>query len=197
VSAAVLEFAPLQFEDGSARPRCGCKGPGAERWLRAHALVVPAAPNSLAQDGDGVLVVRLASAEFLIEAARPAAGAAGNFARVSALRSQLAERAQPRDVYPVARQDRVLTISGTGLQGLLRQVCSVDFAPLLASARREDEQPVVLTSMIGVGVVAWPHRLETGPAITLWCDPSFGHFFWNTLLEVGREAGSISMGSGR
>jgi sarcosine oxidase subunit gamma len=194
MSAAVLEFAPLQFEDGSSRLRCGAKGPGAENWLRTQGCSVPAALNSALLDGDGVLVARLASSEFLIEAMPAFALAA---ARVGALRRQLAQRVQPCDVYPVARQDRVVTISGTGLQALLRQICSVDFVPLLESAAGLGERPVLLTSMIGVGVVAWPRRLETGPAVTLWCDPSFGHYFCNTLLELAREAGSVSLGEER
>src|SRR5579863_703639 len=196
MSAAILEFAPLQFEDGSSRPRCGAKGPGAEGWLRAQGCSVPVAPNSALLDDEGVLVARLASSEFLIEATR-GPGAGGGAARVGAVRGQLAQRTQPRDVYPVARQDRVVTISGTGLGALLRQVCSVDFAPLLERPSGQGEQPVVLTSMIGVGVVAWPRRLETGAAVTLWCDPSFGDYFCNTLLEVGREAGSVSLGEER
>ncbi len=197
MSAAVLEFAPLQFEDGSSRPRCGAKGAGAEGWLRAQGCSVPVAPNSALLDGDGVLVARLASSEFLVEAMRSSAGTAAGATRVGALRSQLSQRAQPRDVYPVARQDRVVTISGTGLQALLRQICSVDFVPLLERPSAQGEQPVLLTSMIGVGVVAWPRRLDTGPTVTLWCDPSFGHYFCNTLLEVGREAGSVSLGEER
>ncbi|MGA8706532.1 MAG: hypothetical protein WB646_06035 [Steroidobacteraceae bacterium] len=196
MSAAVLEFAPLQFEDETSRPRCGAKGPGAERWLRAQGCSVPAAPNSALLDGDGVLVARLASSEFLIEAMRTP-GAGGGVARVGALRGQLVQRVQPRDVYPVARQDRVVTISGTGLAALLRQLCSVDFVPLLERLSGPGEQPVLLTSMIGVGVVAWPRRLETGPAVTLWCDPSFGHYFCNTLLDLSRKAGSVSLGEER
>lgn len=195
MSAAVVDFAPLHFEDCSARPRCGCKGPGAETWLRSRGYRIPAAPNSALLDGDGVLVARLATSEFLIEAV----GAAGGVARVRGSRAQLNERAQPRDVYAVARQDTVMTLSGTGLNALLRQICSVDFAPLLESADDDggtgnDEGPVLLTSMIGVGVLAWPRRLKTGPAVTVWCEPSYGNYFWNTLLEVGREAGGVSLG---
>jgi sarcosine oxidase subunit gamma len=187
--SAVLNFAPLQFEDCSARPRCGCKGPGAESWLRTQGYRIPVAPNSAAFD-QGVLVARLASSEFLIEALDAARD------RVDASRRQLQQRAQPRDVYAVVRQDRVTTISGTGLPAVLRQICSVDCAPLLAPAAGEHaggaggDSPVLLTSMMGVGVLAWPRRLENGPAVTVWCDPSYGHYFWNTLLEVGRPATS-------
>ena len=184
MSAAVVNFAPLHFEDCSARPRCGCKGPGAENWLRSQGYRIPAAPNSALLDGEGVLVARLATSEFLIEALDTAAAGGGSLsaARVRSSRAQLSERAQPRDVYAVARQDTVMTISGAGLQALLRQICSVDFAPLLDSAA--EDGPVVLTSMIGVGVVAWPRRLASGAALTLWCEPSYGHYFWNTLREV-------------
>jgi sarcosine oxidase gamma subunit len=195
MNAAVLEFAPVQFGDGSGRLRCGCKGPGAEAWLRSLGWRIPGASNSALLDTDGVLVARLASAEFLLEATEQAA--ATGLARLAAARAQLAGRTQPRDVYPVARQDTVMTIAGTGLNALLRQVCSVDFAPLLDAAGDTKEQPVLLTSMIGVGVVAWPRRVASGAAVTLWCEPSYAHYFWNTLLEVAGQAGSVSMGSER
>jgi len=186
--SAVLNIEPLHFEDCSARPRCGCKGPGAESWLRTQGYRIPAAPNSAAFE-QGVLVARLASSEFLIEALEAATD------RVDASRLQLQQRSQPGDVYAVVRQDRVTSISGAGLQALLRQICSVDCAPLLAPAARarasgEHDGPVLLTSMIGVGVLAWPRRLENGPAVTVWCEPSYGHYFWNTLLEAGRPATS-------
>lgn len=183
MSAAVVNFAPLHFEDCSARPRCGCKGPGAENWLRSQGYHIPAAPNSALLDGEGVLVARLATSEFLIEALDTAAAGSGSGgARVRSSRAQLSAHAQPGDVYAVARQDTVMTISGAGLQALLRQICSVDFAPLLDAAAGDGS--VVLTSMIGVGVVAWPRRLASGAALTLWCEPSYGHYFWNTLREV-------------
>ena len=47
--------AVLRFEDLSLRPRFGCKGPGAERWLAAAGYRVPPEPNSAAIDADGVL----------------------------------------------------------------------------------------------------------------------------------------------
>jgi sarcosine oxidase subunit gamma len=185
--AAVLS---VEFADHSARPRFGCKGPGAGNWLAAQGCRVPTGPNSATLDADGVFVARLATSEFLIEAVEGGGG------RVAAVRAGLADCARPRDVYPVPRQDQVLTISGTGLQGLLRQTCSVDFIPLLESAATADG-PVVLTSIIGVGVVAWPRRLAGSPAVTLWCEPSYAHYFWNTLIEVGEGQGHITRGGDR
>jgi len=194
--SAALDSAALHFQDCSARLRCGCKGPGAETWLQASGFRLPASANSAALDADGVLVARLASSEFLLEATTPTGA---GMARVSASRAQLRARMQPRDVYAVAREDTVQTVSGRGLAELLRQICSVDFAPLLGAgmgpASPGHESPVLLTSMIGVGVVAWPQgAAETAPAVTLWCEPSFGHYFWTTLREIGRDVGSVTEG---
>jgi hypothetical protein len=49
--------------------------------------------------------------------------------------------------------------------------------------------------MIGVGVVAWPRRTDSGSSLTVWLDPSFAHYFWTTLLEVGRGVGALVIGS--
>ena len=183
----------LHFEQHTPRPRCGCKGPGAAGWLSSQGYRVPAEPNSAELDPGGVLVARLATSEFLLE---PISGSAD---RVEATRAELTQRRQPVTVYPVARQDVVVTINGDGLHALLRQICSVDFAPLLAAAVTGGG-PVVLTSMVGVGVVAWPRLIEgavgeSSPAVTLWCEPSYAHYFWHTLLEVGRDLGSVTTGS--
>jgi sarcosine oxidase subunit gamma len=177
--------ASLRLEDLSSRPRFGCKGPGAPDWLAAQGYRLPVAANSAVLDA-GVLVARLATSEFLVEAVE------AGFERVASTRAQLTRRAQPAAVYPVARQDLVIALSGAGLNTLLRQTCSVDFVPLLASAA-SDGGAVVLTSIIGVGVVAWPQRTEDGAALTLWSDPSFAHYFWSTLVEVGRSAGSVTI----
>jgi sarcosine oxidase subunit gamma len=173
----------LRFEDLSLRARFGCKGPGAETWLAAAGYRVPPEPNSAAIDADGVLVARLATAEFLIEAAD--GGAAG---RVESTLRRLTPPARPHDVYPVARQDLVIGIEGAATNALLRQTCSFDFAPLIERCER-DAGLIILTSMIGVSVVAFLRRGDRGPVLTLWVDPSFSHYFWTTLLEVGGDLG--------
>jgi sarcosine oxidase subunit gamma len=167
----------LRFEDLSLRSRFGCKGPGAETWLAAGGYRVPPEPNSAAIDADGVLVARLATAEFLIEAADGGAG------RVESTLRRLTPPARPHDVYPVARQDLVIGIEGPATNALLRQTCSFDFAPLLARCEG-DAGPIILTSMIGVSVVAFLRRAARGPILTLWVDPSFAHYFWTTLQTL-------------
>lgn len=176
--------AVLRFEDLSLRSRFGCKGPGAQAWLAAAGYRVPPEPNSAAIDSEGVLVARLATAEFLVEAADGAAG------RVESTLRRLTPPARPYDVYPVARQDLVIGIEGAATSALLRQTCSFDFAPLLERCDR-DGGPVVLTSMIGVSVVAFVRRGSQNPVLTLWVDPSFARYFWMTLLEVGGDLGDL------
>jgi sarcosine oxidase subunit gamma len=189
------EQAALRFDDLSARPRFGCKGPGAPAWLAANGYSVPQGANSARVDSQGVLVARLATSEFLIEAV--GGGAEGGSASLHQLGWPMGPAglaARPLDVYPVARQDLVVGIQGPGLQTLLRQICSVDFVPLFEGCGPHDG-PVALTSMIGVGVVAWPRRTDSGPSLTVWLDPSFAHYFWTTLLEVGRGVGALVIGS--
>lgn len=245
------EYAALRIDDLSARPRFGCKGPGAPAWLAANGYSVPDGANSARLDSRGVLVARLATSEFLIEAIDGGAQA------VSASLQQLAwpiglpgwptsppgsptglpgrsmglasgstgppgrpmsppatslnpptslvgpsassmgpppKPARPLDLYPVARQDLAVGIQGPSLQTLLRQICSVDFVALFEASGPLDG-PIALTSMIGVSVVAWPRRTDSGSSLTVWLDPSFAHYFWTTLLEVGRGVGTLVIGS--
>jgi sarcosine oxidase, subunit alpha len=177
----------LKVEDHSPRERFGCKGPGAEAWLTAAGFTVPAAPNSAQVDASGVLVARLAAAEFLIEAVE------GGDERVAAARENLGPASRPAEVYPVARADLVIGLSGGQLDVLLRQICSVDFAPLLESPPARSA-PITLTAMIGVSVVAWFRAGSGGEAtLTLWVDPSFAHYFCTTVLEVARDLGPVTV----
>jgi sarcosine oxidase subunit gamma len=182
------EQAVLRLDDLSRHPRFGCKGPGAEQWLTAAGYRVPGEPNSVVVDLQGVMVARLATSEFLVEAVD------GGSDRVTASLRELASTARPGNVYPVARQDMVAGIQGPGVPTLLRQICSVDFVPLFETSGPA-AGPVCLTSMVGVGVVAWPRRTDSGSTLRVWLDPSFAHYFWTTLLEVGRGVGAMVIGS--
>jgi sarcosine oxidase gamma subunit len=172
--------ATLRFEELSSRRRFGCKGPGAETWLRERGFDVPPGANSARTDRGSVLVARLATSEFLIEDI----GGAGESVQ-SAWRT-LESTQCPAGVYPVLRQDFVVGISGSAIATLLRQICNVDFEPVLA-AHAAPDGPVVLTSMAGVGVVAWPVRTADHCSLTLWLDPSFAHYFWSTLGSLAQD----------
>ena len=181
LARAVAGDAAVVLKDMSWRRRFGLKGPAAESWLATHHFRVPSKANSWAV-ADGILVARLATSEFLVEAMEEGQ------ASVAVAAQQLYARDRPSDVYPVPRQDLVVELRGPALNDLLRQTCSVDFAPL-TGRQASDSGPLVLTSMIGVAVVAIPREPSGRGELTLWVDPSYAHYFWTTLLAVAVDLG--------
>lgn len=151
----------VQFQDVSKTPRAGVKGPGAADWLRQLGLPVPDAPNTWLPLADG-LIARLGNTEFLVEGPESAT-----------LAAPIAH-----GVYPVLRQDTALVLNGARLNDLLLETCSVNFLAIDPSAR-----PVLLTSIVGVGVTAIP----AGDELRLWCDSTYGEWFLDTLRAVAAE----------
>jgi len=162
--------------------RLGLKGPNAEAWLVAHGLA-PAPSANTWQRANGALVGRLATSEFLVEAMESSAQAA-----VAAAAAELYATDRPQGVYPVVRHDLVLRLQGPKLNELLRQICGVNFQPLLTEART-DQGPLLMTSMIGASVVVVPVQGTVAAELILWVDPSFAMYFWTTLLQVAAEIG--------
>src|SRR6185437_14383118 len=115
---ALRDNGVLALRDGSSRARFGCKGREAPSWLGSRGFRVPDAANSATVDERGILVARLATSEFLIEAL----GAPDDDA-VAEVTRELVSSPPPPGVYPVLRQDVVIELSGTGLNSLLRQIC--------------------------------------------------------------------------
>ncbi|RTL49369.1 MAG: hypothetical protein EKK46_14455 [Rhodocyclaceae bacterium] len=172
------EAANLAIADISLQPRFGCKGPGAISWLTAQGVPVPTAPNSacVLPQGKG-RVLRLGVTEFLVE---------GD----AALVASLAAAQRPSGVYPVLRQDACLLLSGRKLNALLLQSCNVNFAALDLST-----SPVVLTSMVGVGVTVLPEEKNDVPCYRVWCDGSYGLYLWQTLCTIAEELGGGTVGA--
>jgi len=169
------------LRDVSARPRFGCKGPAAETWLQELDLAVPRAPNSWSCEQENVLVARLATSEFLVESIGPV------HARISESAGSLLDPKQRRaGLVPVLRQDLVLELTGARANDLLLETCNVNFAPLARDAVAA-AGPLVLTSMIGVSVTVIPRRDAGEMTYTIWCDPSFGHYFHATLAAIAGE----------
>lgn len=162
--------ATLWMVDRSITPRFGCKGPSAGEWLAAQGLPVPAPANSWVEIHNG-RIARLGRSEFLVE---------GPETIVSRLKSS------PRadGVYPVLRQDLALALGGQAARNLFAQTCSVNFAAMDPAAH-----PVVLTSMVGVGVVVIPEQIQGVPHFLLWADCTYGPYLWKTLLGIAKELG--------
>jgi sarcosine oxidase, subunit gamma len=164
--------------DASARGRTGFKGPGAAAWLVQQSVPIPAQPNQWAALPAGGLVARLGRTEFLVEDMQGGT----TCARLEAL-------SIPHGVHPVLRQDAALVLTGSRTVDLLLQTCSVDFGALDASAR-----PVVLTSMVGVGVTVAVEPLHGARRYRIWCDGTYGAYLWTTLVDVARDLGGGPVG---
>jgi hypothetical protein len=167
----------------SSRLRIGCKGPAAERWLSEQGIGVPAGANRFSLDARGLLSARLATSEFLFEAMLDEAGATLAPAKRAL---ELAE--MPSGVYPVLRQDFVIELRGPEAHDLFAQTCAVDLVPIERDSTASGG-PIVLTSMIGVGVVIACRPAAEGARFTIWSDPSYSHYFWNQLLAIATDLG--------
>lgn len=165
----------VTIADRSYLTRFGVKGANAAEWLRQQGIPTPDRPNTWISLVEGGLVARLGLSEFLIEDSLDSAIAP----RLSAACQTL-----PPKVYPVLRQDLAIVLSGQRLTDLMRQTCNVNLRALEVSDR-----PIVLTSMIGVTVTLLPCELDGIPYHRIWCDGTYGAYFWNTLLAIVRELG--------
>jgi sarcosine oxidase, subunit gamma len=178
--------APLVLTNASARTRVGCKGPAAETWLAQIGITVPHGANCYSIDSRGLLAARLATSEFLFESTHADATSV-----LMPAKHAFEEAEMPSGVYSVLRQDFVIEISGSRVHDLFAQTCAVDLAPV----ERESSAtagPLIMTSMIGVGVVITCRTFAEGPRFTVWSDPSYSHYFWNQLAAIATELGGSS-----
>lgn len=181
---------PVEITDLSCLHRFGVKGANAAEWLSQQGLTTPTGadlslselcPNSWHPLSDGAIIARLGLTEYLIE---------DSLSTTFASRLAHACQTPPARVYPVLRQDLALGLRGDRVPDLLRQTCSFNFPALALSDR-----PVILTSMIGVAVTVLPSERNGKPFYRLWCDGTFGTYFWQTLLEIATELGGGAIGT--
>ncbi|NJP11424.1 MAG: methylglutamate dehydrogenase [Leptolyngbyaceae cyanobacterium RU_5_1] len=171
----------LGIADLSFLTRCGIKGANVAAWLENQGIPVPTHPNTWCSLSSSGLVARLGLNEFLIEDGLD-----------SAIAPRLAEQCQhpPAKVYPVLRQDLAIALLGPTVHDLLLQTCNINFQALNLS-----ENPVVLTSMMGVTMIVIPGARSGLPFYRLWCDGTFGNYVWRTLLEIAEELGGGVVGA--
>ena len=163
----------LEFAVRPAADRFGLKGPQAPQWLQGFGIEVPAAPNTWSRSA--LFVARLGTGEFFIE------DEAGGVT----LRGMIpGPDANPPGVYPVLREDAAFLLSGEGALEVLAQICNIDFSTLALAPR-----PVVMTSMIGVSVLVVPAEAADGRCFRIWCDPTFGRYFEETVGHIVIECG--------
>jgi sarcosine oxidase subunit gamma len=169
----------VRVADASCFARAGVKGPNAAAWLAEQGIAPPPQPNTWIAAAGG-LVARLGESEFLLEDGYIAGAAA-------ALRAQ-----PPRGVagvYAVPRQDASLLVAGPEAGAALAEVCSFNFS-------RPDLPPglLALTRVADVSALVIPLSLAGSRAFRLWCDPSYGPYLLDCLLEVAEDLGGGAAG---
>jgi len=162
----------LAIADCSDSLKAGLKGPRAAAWLGECGISVPAGANTWLPLPGGGLVARLGESEFLLDGA-PSSDV------ISKVLGLLGN--PPARVYPVLRQDMVIALIGPRINEVLLQTCSIDFTSL------DNRTQLVLTSMVGVSIVAIPLQDDRTPTVKIWADPTFGPYLWRTLLGIVRE----------
>jgi sarcosine oxidase subunit gamma len=173
---------PLLLQIAQNRVQAGCKGPRAAEWLSAQGLAVPVAPNSYstaADSSDQVLIARLGRSEFFLEQGMPG----------ETVRRVAAPATTFSGIYPVLHEDFAWTLSGTGAEAMLAEVCNINFAALQMAAH-----PVIMTLMIGVSVLIVPQDMAGMRQYRIWCDPTYGPSLGETLQGVVEECGGTYSG---
>lgn len=186
---AALEFAGAEKEhkrktnlgvcDLSSFNRFGVKGLNALQWLKDHKVEIPAQPNTWVKHGD-TLVLRLGNSEFLLE---------------DQLGGRLCEAlhaaVQPKayGLYKVQRNDTALLLSGSMVQALFSEICSIDLRPQAFAANG-----LAMTQMAGISVTVLRQQHNGEEVYRVWCDGTYGPYFWDTLLEIAEEFGGGAVG---
>lgn len=160
------------------RRRIGVKGRNARFWLNALGVTTPERPNQWLALPCGSLVARLGDNEFVVVSA-------GDGHVINTITTA----APAHGVYPVPRFDADLLLAGKRVPELLAQTCAFDFSGLDAAT-----QPLVMTSMVGVGVTVLALPGADGPRYRLWCDGTYGGYLWRTLTGIAGEFGGGAVG---
>jgi sarcosine oxidase subunit gamma len=171
----------LGIADLSYLTRFGVKGANAAAWLAEQEVPIPDRPNTWHSLPEGGLVARLGLTEFLVE---------DSVGSTIAPRLGFACQSPPAKVYPVLRQDLALGLVGNRVNELLRQTCSFDFQAISLS-----ECPVILTFAIGVAVTVIPWECNGLLFYRIWCDGTFGTYFWRSLVEIATELEGGAIGT--
>lgn len=169
--AGVAEF--------SAFTRFAVKGAGAAEWLSAQGITLPAAANTWLMQ-DSTLVLRLGNSEYLLEDQFVAGHA-----------SRLAQGSAPvgAKLYPVARSDAALVLSGEHALSILAEACALDIAAELAETQR-----LLMTQVAGISVTLLKQTLNGETVYRLWCDGTYGGYLWHELTAMAQEFGGGPVG---
>lgn len=158
----------------SKHARWGLKGRGATAWLQTQGIEVPARPNRVSVQTNGMVVARYAENEFAFATFQDESTAC-----VDHLRNSL-EKERPEGCYGVPRADSqaAFGLSDSRAVSALSRVCPADLRP---HAFREGD--VLQTLCAGVSAQLW--NLPGGQVVVL-CDSSVAHH-QRTALQAAIE----------
>jgi sarcosine oxidase subunit gamma len=179
------EPSPLQtlgLCDLSGLTKLGVKGRNAETWLSGQGVDVPATIYESLPLGDGGLIVRLGTDEFLLES-----GLTDDDNGAAALSNRLDPTEE--HVYRIERQDATFLLVGPRALDVLAQTCGVNFRE--AAARY-----LVLTRVAGVSCGVFPASVGETQCYRLWVDYSYAAFLWETLEQICNDLGGRVVGAG-
>jgi sarcosine oxidase subunit gamma len=89
----------------------------------------------------------------------------------------------------VPRYDLALAVVGAQMPRLWERTCSFDLRELTATPGL-----VVMTTMIGVSVTVARADFHGREGLRIWCDGTFGSYFFETLLGIARELDGGAVG---
>lgn len=176
--------AELAIMDLSLWPRGGCRGSGAEHWLRQIGEC-PGDINQFITHPDGSLILRPGRDEFwwLENLAPDREDDPGHPWKASRIFAHAVNLASANDVYGLARQHSHALIALTGRLAprTLSKCCALDLPQCLEPGH------FAQTQACGVSVLALPLTINSHSVYLLWCDVSMTQHVWTSLLQAGDE----------
>ena len=176
--------------DLSSCDRLGLKGRGTAAWLKAQGVLPPPEPNRLVEREDGLVVARLADAEFALADFSRARSPA-----LQALRQAYAQDA-PAGCYDVPRAESqaAFGLAGPPAWAALAALCPADLRPRVFG-------PGTLLQTLSAGAAAqlWhlaPREGQPGSRLVLLADATLSHHHWEALhTAVTAAAGEVGVQS--
>ena len=169
----------LGVTDLSYLQRFGVKGPQAAQWLAAQNIQIPDRPNRWLLD-NGILVLRLGNAEFLIE---------DQLSRNACNQLNQTFQSSSVGVYKVLRADAAFAINGSEILMMFSELCKLDF-----SERALIPKQLMMTQVADVSVTVIPEMVNNELVIRLWCDGTYGAYMWRVLHQLAQELGGGAVG---
>ncbi len=172
------QAAKLALVDLSTLSRVGFKGAGAPDWLEEQGARLPDSPNRARRQGDGSLIVRLSTDEFLFLC---------DLTSDSTFTARLWDSwsfQSTKGVYPLPRADSHCWFALTGVHAptALAKICGIDF-----HTHRFSKSEVAQTSLARVSAIILRDDLATTPCFLILSDVSSAEYLWDALMDAMLE----------